>query len=54
MHFQKGIASNDGSMYLEQENLTLHVDAYFEGQDNHLVGLCWMHPDQTTIMASIS
>ncbi|CAG8737728.1 5533_t:CDS:2 [Rhizophagus irregularis] len=43
--------SDASSMYLElmkqqQENPTFHVDACFEGQDNHLTRLCWMSPSQ--------
>ena len=30
---------------------TFHVDALFEGQDNHLVGLCWMCPSQQELWA---
>ncbi|CAG8584661.1 6862_t:CDS:2, partial [Racocetra fulgida] len=30
----------------KQDNPTFHVDARFEGKDNHLVGLCWMNPHQ--------
>ncbi|CAB5172146.1 unnamed protein product [Rhizophagus irregularis] len=42
--------SDAGSMYLElmkqqQENPTFHVNACFEGQDNHLTRLCWMSPN---------
>ncbi|CAG8672713.1 7752_t:CDS:2 [Cetraspora pellucida] len=38
---QKGVISDAGSMYLtllkqQQDNPTFHVDACFEGQDNHL------------------
>ncbi|PKC54237.1 hypothetical protein RhiirA1_477708 [Rhizophagus irregularis] len=43
--------SDAGSMYFElmkqqQENPTFHVDACFEGQNNHLTRLCWMSPSQ--------
>src|SRR5436189_114466 len=47
----KNGTSDAGSMYLElmkqqQEDPTFYVDACFEGQDNHLVRLCWMRPSQ--------
>ena len=56
IRFQKGVTSDAGSMYLElvkqqKENPTLHVDTRFEGQDNHLVGLCWMRPNQQQLWA---
>ena len=38
-------------MNQQQENPTFHVDARFEGQDNHLVGLCWMRPSQQELWA---
>ncbi|CAG8623505.1 10638_t:CDS:2, partial [Diversispora eburnea] len=43
--------SDASSMYLDlmiqwQENLTFHVDAQFEGQDNHLIRLCCMNSSQ--------
>ena len=42
---QNHVKSDTSSMYLElmkqqQENPAFHVDAQFEGQDNHLVELC--------------
>ena len=48
---QNGATSDASSMYLalmkqQQENPIFHVDARFKGQDNHLVGLCWMRPSQ--------
>ena len=53
---QNQATSDAGSMYLalmnqQQENPTFHVDARFEGQDNHLVGLCWMRPSQQELWA---
>jgi hypothetical protein len=46
----KNGTSDAGSMYLElmkqrQEDPTFHVNACFEGKDNHLVKLCWMRPN---------
>ncbi|CAB5342892.1 unnamed protein product [Rhizophagus irregularis] len=38
-------------MNQQQENPTFHVDARFEGHDNHLVGLCWMSPNQQELWA---
>ncbi len=33
-------------MNQQQENLTFYINIHFEGQDNHLVRLCWMRPSQ--------
>ena len=52
---QKNHAKSDaGSMYInlmkqQQENPAFHVDAQFEGEDNHLVRLCWMRPEQQVL-----
>ncbi|CAG8521442.1 7984_t:CDS:2 [Racocetra fulgida] len=48
---KKGEISDAGSLYLElvkkqQMDSTFHVDAQFEGKDNHLTRLCWMSPGQ--------
>ncbi|CAG8724192.1 1521_t:CDS:2, partial [Rhizophagus irregularis] len=52
LRHQNQTTSDAGSMYLalmnqQQENPTFHVDARFEGHDNHLVGLCWMKLERT-------
>jgi hypothetical protein len=51
---QNHAKSDAGSMYLDlmmqkQEDPTFYVDAQFEGQDNHLVRLCWMRPSQQVL-----
>src|SRR6185437_83438 len=53
---QNFVKSDAGSVYLElmkqkQENPAFHVDVRFEGQDNHLTGLCWMRPSQQGLWA---
>src|ERR1043166_9996886 len=36
-------------MKQQQENPAFYVDAQFEGEDNHLVRLCWMRPEQQVL-----
>ncbi|CAG8655145.1 1586_t:CDS:2, partial [Diversispora eburnea] len=45
------VKSDAGSMYVDlikqqYKNLSFHIDAQFESQDNHLIQLCWMYPSQ--------
>ncbi|CAG8836564.1 5572_t:CDS:2, partial [Cetraspora pellucida] len=48
--------SDAGSLYLklikkQQADPTFHIDAQFEGKDNHLTRLCWMSPGQQQLWA---
>ena len=38
-------------MNKQLENPAFHVDACFKGQNNYLIGLCWMHPSQQELWA---
>ncbi|CAG8522171.1 12658_t:CDS:2, partial [Cetraspora pellucida] len=56
IRYQKGVTSDASSIYLKllkqkQDSLIFHVDACFKGKDNHLVGLCWMNPNQQKLEA---
>jgi len=53
---EKGKISDAGTLYLhlinkQRENPEYHVDACFEGNDNHLVSLLWMSPSQIQVWA---
>lgn len=53
---EKGKISDAGTMYLhlinkQREDPAYHVDACFEGSDNHLVALLWMSPQQIQLWA---
>jgi len=53
---EKGKISDAGTMYLhlinkQREDPAYHVDACFEGSDNHLIALLWMSPQQIQIWA---
>ncbi|CAG8854922.1 22805_t:CDS:2, partial [Gigaspora margarita] len=47
-HLEKGKLSDAGATY--QELMRRKQDAKFEGNDNHLVGLLWLHPKQIGLL----